>query len=61
MEQKFLGIPLLNQTDFLELVIRFSFNLLVVLLIVRFLYYSINKRKDYLFTYILISTIKQTI
>lgn len=57
MEQKFLGIALVNPADFLELIIRFSFNLLFVLLIVRFLYYSITKRKDYLFTYILISTI----
>lgn len=57
MDQKFLGIPLINQSDFLELLIRFSFNLFFVLLIVRFLYYAISKRKDYLFTYILISTI----
>jgi hypothetical protein len=57
MEQKFLGIALINPADFLELIIRFSFNLLFVLLIVRYLYYSMTKRKDFMFTYILISTI----
>lgn len=57
MEQKLFGIPIINLGDFLELLIRFSFNMLFVVLIVRFLYYSITKRKDYLFTYILISTI----
>lgn len=57
MEQKIFGIPLINGGDFLELVIRFSFNMIFILLIVRFLYYTITKRKDYLFTYILISTI----
>lgn len=48
-------IKIVNWEDFANLVIRFSFNLLVTVIIVRFLYYSISRRKDYLFTYILIS------
>jgi hypothetical protein len=44
-------------TNLLELVGRFSFNLIVILVIVRWLYFSTTKRKDYLFTYILISSI----
>jgi hypothetical protein len=54
---KFLGVALFKQKDFIELIIRFSFNLLVTGTIVRFLYYPATKRKDYLFTYILISAI----
>lgn len=57
MENKFLGITIINPGDFFELLIRFSFNMVFVLLIVRFLYYTLARRKDYLFTYILISTI----
>ena len=40
-----------------ELAIRFGINLIVVLLLVRWLYYSASRRKDYLFTYILISSV----
>ena len=38
----------------LELILRFSFDLFVTVVIVRFIYFSKNKRKDYLFTFILI-------
>jgi hypothetical protein len=51
------GIDLIDSEDFFELLIRFSFNSAIILLIVRLLYYPMAKRKDYLFTYILISTI----
>ncbi|MFZ2286079.1 MAG: DUF4956 domain-containing protein [Bacteroidales bacterium] len=40
-----------------ELLIRFGINLAVIILLVRWLYYSATRRKDYLFTYILISTV----
>lgn len=56
LEIKFFGIDLINVKDFLELIIRFFLNALVTLIIVRFLYYPVTHRKDYLFTYILIST-----
>lgn len=51
------GIELIDSTDFLELVARFILNTLIILIIVRYLYYSIQKRKDYLFSYILIGSI----
>jgi hypothetical protein len=54
---EFLDIELMNLQDFLDLVIRFSFNLLIVLILVRVLYYRITPRKEYLFTYILISVV----
>jgi hypothetical protein len=54
---EFLDIELLNLQDFLDLILRFSFNLLVVLILVRVLYYRITPRKEYLFTYILISVV----
>ena len=54
---EFLNIELMNWEDFWDLVIRASFNLLVVLLLVRVLYYRITPRKEYLFTYILISVV----
>ena len=49
------GIKLINVKDFLELMVRFGFNLLVITVLIRYIYYPIAKRKDYLFTYILIS------
>ncbi len=54
---KVFNIKLINTDDFLELVARFFFNMLFVFLVVRYLYYSVTNRKDYLFTYILISVI----
>lgn len=49
-------VNLLNATSLAELVLRFLFNLLVIIIIVRFLYFTVARRKDYMFTYILIST-----
>jgi len=40
-----------------DLIGRFAFNFFVILIIVRWLYFTTTKRKDYLFTYILISAI----
>ena len=54
---EFLNIELMNWEDFWDLVIRACFNLFVVLLLVRVLYYRITPRKEYLFTYILISVV----
>lgn len=51
------GIKLINAQDFFELLIRFIFNALVILAIVRYMYYPIAKRKDYFFTYIMVSAI----
>jgi len=54
---KIFGVRLIDQEDFLELIVRFLFNLGVVGALVRGIYYPITKRKDYLFTYILFSII----
>jgi hypothetical protein len=43
--------------NLLEMIGRFSINLIVILILVRWLYFSNSRRKDYLFTYILISSI----
>jgi len=51
------GIKLINTQDFFELLIRFTFNVMVVLVIVRYMYYPIAKRKDYFFTYLMVSSI----
>jgi hypothetical protein len=39
---------------FCELIEKFALNALVLFIIIRFLYYPLTKRKDYLFTYFLI-------
>src|SRR5665647_596883 len=54
---KIAGIEIIDFSNLLELLGRFSLNLIVILILVRWLYFSTTKRKDYLFTYILISTI----
>jgi hypothetical protein len=51
------GIELIDFPSFLELLLRFTLNMTVILILVRWLYYSTTRRKDYLFTYILISTL----
>ncbi len=50
------GIELLKMAEFGELVMRFSFNFLITLVIVRYIYYPKTKRRDFLFTFLLIST-----
>jgi apolipoprotein N-acyltransferase len=54
-ELSFLGLKVINPELFLELILRFSLNLIVVLFIVRYLYYPVTRRKDYLFSFMLIS------
>lgn len=51
------GFEFFDLSNLLELFGRFSFNLIVILILVRWLYFSTTRRKDYLFTYILISSI----
>jgi hypothetical protein len=52
-----LGLDIIHIPDFFTLLLRFSLNMLVVVLIVRGLYYPVARRKDYLFTFLLISTV----
>jgi hypothetical protein len=53
----FAGIELIDVPGFLEFLVRFILNLGVIMILVRWLYFSATKRKEYLFTYILISTV----
>jgi hypothetical protein len=41
--------------DFMGLLLRFTAHLLVIFIVIRLIYYPTSKRKDFLFTYILIS------
>lgn len=52
----FLEIPLFDN-DFYKMMFRFCINILFLTIIVRFLYYSKTRSKDYLFTYYMISII----
>jgi hypothetical protein len=54
---EFLNIELMNWEDFWDLIIKAVFNTLVVLYLVRVLYYKVTPRKDFLFTYIMISQV----
>ncbi len=49
-------ITFINE-DFWQLIFRFGFTLLILFIIIRLIYYPTTKRKDYLFTYLLISVI----
>ena len=53
---EFLGVPLFDN-DFWKMMFKFSINLISVLIIARYIYYPSAKRKDYLFSYILISMV----
>jgi len=54
---KLFDVEIIDIADFAEFILRLSLNLVVLLLLVRWIYYSVTKRKDYLFTYILVGTI----
>jgi hypothetical protein len=49
------GIEIIDIPGFLEFVLRFLLNTGVMMILVRWLYYSSTRRKDYLFTFFLIS------
>jgi len=51
------GMELINYKDFISLVFHFLMNLAVVIVLTRWLYYQGSRRKDYLFTFIIISSI----
>jgi len=48
---------LFDYKSFIDLLLRFILNTSVLFIIIRLLYYPLTKRKDYLFTYFLISTL----
>lgn len=53
----FLGLDVIHPGNFAELLLRFVLHLSVVLIMVRLLYYPVARRKDYLFSFILISSL----
>ena len=55
-KENIVGLSLFDD-DFYRLLIRLGINLIFLTIIIRYLYYSKSKRKDYLFTYYLIGTI----
>ena len=52
---EFLGAPIFDANDFWRLLLKTLFNLTIVLILARGIYYPLTKNKDYLFTYLLIS------
>ena len=52
---EFLGTPIFDSKDFWTLLVKTVFNLTIITIIVRYIYYPVTKNKDYLFTYFLIS------
>ncbi len=57
LDSSYNGINFINLGDFWQLIIRFSFNLLVTIIIVRGIYYRERRRKDFLFSYFSVSTV----
>jgi hypothetical protein len=53
----FLDIEIIDFESSLELLVRFVLNTGLLLLLVRWLYYSSTRRKDYLFTFMIIGSI----
>ena len=53
---EFLDIPLFDD-DFFKMMFRFVLNFIFLTVVIRFIYYPDSKRKDYVFTYYLISLI----
>ncbi len=49
------GLDIIHVASFSELIFRFILNTCVVVFIVRYLYYPVTRRKDYLFSFLLIS------
>lgn len=56
-DYSFLSLDLIHIDNFSELLIRFLLNMSIITVIVRFLYYPVARRKDYLFSFILISVL----
>ncbi len=48
------NIPFIDTHDFLKLIFKFGFYLFFTTILIRYIYYPISKKKDYLVTYFLI-------
>ena len=53
---EFFDVPLFDD-DFYKMLFRFSLNIIVLTIIIRFLYYKYTKKQEYLFTYYMIGII----
>lgn len=56
-ETELLGLDLFNLDDFLQFILRFLINSLWIFIISYYLYYRNRGKKEYLFTYLLISAV----
>lgn len=56
-QTRFLGIKLINSSDFLELLLRFVFNTAMIIVVVHKLYAKNSRRKDFYFSYLAIGVI----
>ncbi len=54
---RFLGIKLINVSDFMELLVRFSLNTILIFVVVQFMYARNSKRKDFYFSYLAVGVI----
>ncbi len=52
----FLGVPLFEADSLMNLLVRFSFNLLVSWILCYFIYYKRSRRRDYFITFMLFSS-----
>ena len=43
---EFLGTPLFDSEDFLKLIVKTVFNLIIITVIIRYIYYPVTKNKD---------------
>ncbi|MBI9058791.1 MAG: DUF4956 domain-containing protein [Labilibaculum sp.] len=56
-ELRFLGIKLINVGDFLELIVRFTFNTTLIFMVTHGMYAKNSSRKDFYFSYLAIGVI----
>ena len=56
-QARFLGIKIINVSDFIELMLRFALNTSLVFLVVHVLYAKNSQRKDFYFSYLAIGVI----
>jgi len=54
---RFLDIKLLDVDDFFTLLMRFSFDFAMVILVARYIYFPIRRDRDYLFTFVIFNVL----
>ena len=53
---EFLKMQLIDSLDFVELIVRFTFNFIISLVLMRYLYFKSSKKEEYVFSFLLISS-----